>query len=478
MRDAINPTGRMGAIVPTGIATDDTTKLFFRDLSAKQSIASLYDFRNAGFFPEVAGAQGNRFCLLTLSRSPLDQSAVFAFRLTEVDQAHDYERTFTLTAEEIELLNPNTRTCPVFRSRRDAELTKAIYRRVPVLIREGVADGNLWGITFKQGLFNMTADSHLFRTREQLEANDAVLDGNVFTSADQRWLPLYEGKMIHHFHHRFGDYMLAPATDRAVRQIPEASEVALSNPRYEPHGRYWVPEIDAHSKLEPWPAGWLLGWRRSAASVDERTFIATVMPLTGVGDSLFLMLPDPDVGVCLLSIMTSFVFDYVCRQKLGGVNVSYFVVEQLPVPSPALLETRQPWSGEQSVREWVTPRCVELTYTALMLDRFAVDLGYDGPPFRWNADRRALLRAELDAAMFRLYGIEWDDVDYIMETFPIVRRKDEQRFGEYRTKRLILERYDALVASNASSVPYETPLDPPPGDARVAHRAAETSSVS
>ena len=103
---------------------------------------------------------------------------------------------------------------------------------------------------------------------------------------------------------------------------------------------------------------------------------------------------------------------------------------------------------------------LELVYTAIDLAPFARDLGYDGPPFRWDPDRRAVIRAELDAAMFRLYGIERDDVDYILDTFPIVRRRDEQRFGEYRTKRLILERYDAMVAADAAGVEYATSARP------------------
>lgn len=112
---------------------------------------------------------------------------------------------------------------------------------------------------------------------------------------------------------------------------------------------------------------------------------------------------------------------------------------------------------------------LELTYTAWDLKGFASDLGYDGPPFRWDPSRRELLRVELDAAFFRLYGIERDDVDYIMETFPIVRRKDEAAHGEYRTKRLILECYDALAEATATGTEYQTILDPPPADQRVAH---------
>ena len=119
------------------------------------------------------------------------------------------------------------------------------------------------------------------------------------------------------------------------------------------------------------------------------------------------------------------------------------------------------------------PRVLELTYTAWDLQPFAHDCGYDGPPFRWDEERRFLLRCELDAAYFHLYGIARDDVDYIMDTFPIVRRKDEAAHGEYRTKRVILEIYDEMAEAMRTGEPYRTRLDPPPADPRVAHPPRE-----
>jgi hypothetical protein len=100
---------------------------------------------------------------------------------------------------------------------------------------------------------------------------------------------------------------------------------------------------------------------------------------------------------------------------------------------------------------------------------FAIDLGYLGPPLKWDEERRSLLRAELDASFFHLYGIERDDTDYILGTFPIVNRKDREKYGEERTRRVVLERYDALAKAIETGVPYETVLDPPPADPSVAH---------
>jgi hypothetical protein len=118
---------------------------------------------------------------------------------------------------------------------------------------------------------------------------------------------------------------------------------------------------------------------------------------------------------------------------------------------------------------WLLPRVLEPTYTSWDLQPFAEDCGYSGPPFRWDPERRFLLRCELDAAFFDLYGSSRDDAAYILDTFPIVRRKEEERFGEYRTKRVMLEIYDALADAARTGQPYQTRLNPPPADPRVAH---------
>ena len=125
---------------------------------------------------------------------------------------------------------------------------------------------------------------------------------------------------------------------------------------------------------------------------------------------------------------------------------------------------------------WIGSRAIELTYTAWDLLPFCKSCGWDGPPFRWDEERRFLLRCELDAAYFHLYGIERDDVDYIMETFPIVKRKDEAAHGEYRTKRVILEIYDEMALAMQGGPAYQTRLDPPPADPRVAHGEREVEN--
>ena len=129
---------------------------------------------------------------------------------------------------------------------------------------------------------------------------------------------------------------------------------------------------------------------------------------------------------------------------------AYF--SQLAVLRPDKYSEFPTWDPERNLFEWVELRVLELTYTACDLSPFAQDLGDDGPPFRWDEERRFAMRAELDAAFFHLYGINRDDVDYIMETFPIVKRKDIQQYGTFRTKDLILQIYDAMTEATRIGV--------------------------
>ena len=195
MRLIITSTARVGCIVPSGIATDDTTKVFFQDLTASHSLVSLYDFDNiAGIFPQVDSRF--KFSLLTLIgyARPMTEGATFAFFLHAVEELQENERSFTLSANDLVLINPNSRTCPIFRFKRDMVLTKTIYTHIPILLEEGSPEENPWSISFNR-MFDMASDSHLFRTREQLELDGWTLEGDVFHKDDEKYLPLYEGKM-------------------------------------------------------------------------------------------------------------------------------------------------------------------------------------------------------------------------------------------------------------------------------------------
>ncbi len=466
--DLTAPSGRAGMIVPTGLATDDSNKHLFARLIAQQRLCSLYDFQNREqIFPDVTSLI--KFSLLTLTGADVRVPVMdFAFFLTRAEQLREAERHIALAPQDFALLNPNTRTCPIFRSARDAEITKGIYRRVPVLIDENDEEhGDRWGVSF-MSMFHMSNDSHLFATAEELQKRGCALRGNVFVRGDERWLPLYEAKLIHQFDHRWATYRGPDDT----KEIPEA---AKADPACLVLPRYWVSasEVEARLRAKGWDRRWLLGWRDVARSTDVRTTIASVIPRVGCGNTFMLMLPGAlqlVTGGLLMACLNSFVCDYAARQKVGGTHLTFHVFKQLPVLPPERFQRECPWSPKEgNLAGWIAPRVLELTYTAWDLRGFARDLGWDGPPFRWEPERRFLLRCELDAAFFHLYGIPRDDVDYIMDTFPIVRRNDEQAYGEYRTKRVILEIYDQMARAMATGQPYATRLSPPPADPAISH---------
>jgi hypothetical protein len=322
-RKIISSNGTVGIIVPTGIATDDTCKKFFGDLTQRQNLASLYDFENReAIFSAVH--RSYKFSLLGMSNKAIAQ-ANFSFFLTQPKQL-DGDRILQLSPQDIALINPNTLTCPVFRSRTDAELTKKIYQRVPVLENENTGK-NSWGISF----------------------------------------------------------------------------------------------------------------------------ILSIIPKFGLGHSapvIILGIDKANLVSCLQANLSSLVFDFVTRQKLGGTNFSFFIVKQLPVIPP---ETYI----EEDIK-FISTRVLELVYTSWDMQSFAKDMGYEGEPFIWDEQRRALLRAELDAYYAKLYGLTRDELRYILdpadvygedfpsETFRVLKNKEINKYGEYQTQRLVLEAWDRM----------------------------------
>jgi hypothetical protein len=460
-RAIIAPGGRSGLVLPTGIATDMTTAPFFGDLVRTSRLVSFLEFENEAFLLSREVHHSVRFCLLTVGGRAVHVAvASFAFGTRYMRDLA--ARRFAMPPEEILLVNPNTGTTPVFRSRRDAEITIGIYKRVPVLWRDKPVE-NPWGLQFMQGIFNMASDSGLFRTSAELELAGWRLSGNVYAHGDEQMLPLYEAKMIRYYDHRLGSYEGQTGAQANVGTLPRATPEQQDDPGFTVLPRYWVASSEVDDRLaDRWDRDWLLGWRDIARSTDERTMICSVMPRGAIGHVLLLALPEIDADL-LCACWSSYVLDYVARQKIAGTHMTFFNIKQLPVPRPDAFSSPAPWNGDCALAEWIRARVLELSYNSYDMAPFAQDLGDDGPPFHWDEERRFALRSELDAAFFHVYGIERDDVDYIMETFPIVRRRDIERYGSFRTKEVILRVYDAMAEAGLARRPYETILDPPPG---------------
>jgi hypothetical protein len=266
--------------------------------------------------------------------------------------------------------------------------------------------------------------------------------------------------MIFQFDHRYNSH-----------NSEHTSEVEHQDAIFVPLPRYWIEESRTRDSAANLPQqNWFITFRDRARSTDMRTAIFAVVPLSGITHPLPIIsspLFNTSLSCIALANFNCFVFDYVIRRKLSGYHLSFYLIKQQPVIPPSRYSS--------SELQFIKPRVLELTYTAWDLQSFAQDCGYIGPPFRWDEERRFLLRCELDAAYFHLYDIERDDVAYIMDTFPIVRRKDEAAHGEYRTKRVILEIYDEMAAGMQRSRGaeeqggYQTRLEPPPAHPDAAH---------
>ncbi|MET8409435.1 DNA methyltransferase [Streptomyces sp. NPDC005195] len=476
----VAPQGRCGIIVPTQIATGAGAQFLFQDLTQRGSVSHLYDFENGRrerIFPAVHSSY--QFALISLTgRGLTELSARFAFFLGHPDELAEGNSVFSLSPEEITLINPNTGTLPVFRTRRNADLTTAIQSRFPVLVTEGHKDGNPWHITFKH-LFNLTDDSDLFRDRSGLEAEGWELQGNAFVREEERMLPLYDAKMAHLFDHRWNryydlgndDYEHVPLGDKenayGVTQPRQWIKEGGRIPTVRKGKEITVAGVDLRLAELEWEQEWLLGWRDVARATDERTAIPAFLPKVAVGNSFPLMLPGTPVELtaALAATQSSLVFDFVARQKVGGIHLGLMTWKQLPVPHPNDLAAHTPF---------LTPRTLELVYNAWDMQPLAKDLGDTEAPFTWNEDRRAQLRAELDAYFLHLYGISAEDADYILESFQTenggLKNNEIAKYGEYRTKRLVLTEYDRMAKAGLSlentlvdGQTYTSTLTPPPG---------------
>lgn len=403
-----NERGTAGFVCPSGIATDDSTKAFFGEIASKGMLRSLYDFENRdALFPTVDSRF--KFCLLTIAagNTPGD----FAFFLKNVPELEDKRRHFLMTAEDFDLINPNTHTCPVFRSQEDAELAKKIYRKAGVFIRESdEKNGNPWHIKFGT-LFHMSNDSGLF----------ATIPGNG--PDGKPMLPLYEAKMMHQMDHRWATFLAekkpedvtteqkadvnftarpeywVPYTETVLRATNlDFSIVAALRKEDEPKLRELCQRLamtETDSKLqkvyleaagegdivqdllaaaEEYCPKYLMGYRNISNATNARTLIASVIPLCGAGHSILLFGTNKNavLDACLISNMASIPLDYVTRLKLGGTNMTYGYMRQFPILRPE--------AYTDAAVNFIVPRVFALTYTATDIVEWARALWNDASP--------------------------------------------------------------------------------------------------
>jgi hypothetical protein len=498
----VRANGIVGLLTPSGIAADKGASEFFRSITAPPSndlfaesrtrLAALYDFENKKiFFPDIHASF--KFCAFIFGGEHRRfDAARCAFFLHSLDELNDPDRVLNLSAENFTRVNPNTGAAPIFKTRRDAELTTRIYSANPVLVRHEIdakgrviAEHKAWPVRYVR-MFDMTNDSDKFITRAELEKEGwKPSQLNRWTRRVERKteeaVPLYEGKMVQMFDHRAADVVMNMENlARAAQQEAIADGAKQQFDRF-PTPQYFVRATELPADCA---AGWFIGYKEITAPTNVRTMIALLLPSVAFGNKVPLLMEDsrhgklPAGNACLLvATMNSFAFDFVLRRKIQGQTINLFILEQLPVIAPERFEQTMGSLAEDSaqlvgtstssvrtdkrlarakdnetIADFIRTEVLALTYSAHDMAPFARDMGHVDatgdvrPPFVWDAEDRAHRMARLDAIFMRLYGLSEDDASYVLSTFPIVKKQDEAAHGRYRTHDFILGYINLLNA--------------------------------
>lgn len=463
-----------GLVVPLGIATNDNNKLFFRKLVTENRIKSLYGFENEEKLFEIA--HNFKFCLITAGKQCEKGVEVKGgFYLRRLDHLLDPTRIYTLNTKDFILFNPNSQTCPVFRSSRDAALTSKIYKHSQIFTNEVTGD-NPWKL--KTGaMFHMSGDSALFKTYKELLNLQAIFDNGFFSTIEgEKYIPLYEGKMFWFYNHHYGTWPISGIRPNAI-PTPDISEWMNDESYIYPW--FWVPSSITSQKLEKrdnngnliwkWEHNWYIGFRDVCSSTLERTFTVSLLPREcATGHTINMIYPEQStqMSMILLGMMSSLVFDYVAKQKIGGNHATIGIMKQMPSLVP-----------EQIPSQIVMPivsRVAKLCYFNHDLDGWAEELWEEltpeqqaeipqlgnKEPFVYDPEIRAVWQAELDAIFSHLYGLSTEDLRYILdpedvcggscinETFRVLKDNEMRQLGEYRTKRLVMEAWNRFGYHN------------------------------
>lgn len=453
-----DPKGLIALLTPSGIAADKGAAEFFRSISTTGRLGALFDFENKKvFFPDVHASFKFSTLLFGGAQRQFKESrcAFYLHRLEELDEP---SRVLKLTADDFALVNPNTGAAPNFRSQRDADITTGIYRTNPVLVHRSElnpatnqrTERKAWPVKYLT-MFHMTNDSKLFHTRAELFKRGFASAGlNRLRHTDEKAVPLYEGKMVQMFDHRAADVVIhVENLHRAAQPEPIHAPLKEQPDRY-PTPQFFVMASDTAAN----PYAWALGFKEITAPTNARTMICTLMPGSGFGNKVPLLVPhEMDAkqaarAMALLgSNLNSFAFDFVLRQKLQGQTINLFILEQLPVIARERFDAQ---IGGVTIADFIREQVLHLSYTAHDLAPFARDLGHvnaDGsvkPPFVWNDEDRRVRLAALDGLFMHLYGLSEDDAAYILDTLPIVREQDTATFGRYRTKDDVLRQHQRI----------------------------------
>ena len=475
VRSNISVIGRGGLVVQSGLFTDELSKELFEDLMSNRNIISAFDFVNTNKLFNIHGQM--RYSLITFTKTKNNNKSLFKFYLKSPDEISRKDDGVRMDYDDVKLINPNTFVCPQISSQFVFNLLKKLYSDKGVInspIREKSFGVGFWG-----EMFNMT------RAQKYLH--------NTIDISDSNFSPLYEAKYFYHYDHRYATFEGKSTEDCMKGSTDYLTDNDKANLKL-PFFRYFVNNSEVISKCEKYELekNWLLCVRSITSATNERTVISAIIPKKGVGNSANIALINaPLKATHLIGTFNSLLTDFIAQTKVGNQNFNIYIIEQLPI---------LPFN-DKILSSSIIEKVLELIYTSWDIKAFADDIwkeadselqeaienqwkenkaatgghnwspptwsedhgtspelleGCPLPPFKWDENRRAVLKAELDAIYAKLYGLTTEELRYILdpqdvygpdfpgETFRVLKEKEIRLYGEYRTRRLVLEAWEKL----------------------------------
>jgi hypothetical protein len=299
-----------------------------------------------------------------------------------------------------------------------------------------------------------------------------VMSWNAYESIAAKHKPIMESKLMEHYNHRYATYEGVSEEDIRNGYPREVKHEELLDPDFCIRPRKWVAIVDTPKRFQFYNHEWILHTRKITNNIAIRTITAAITPHHPNNGSAAWIRNDTFSTrdyLYLLSIFNSFVFDYFARQKVAGINVNSYHLMQLPVPN-------FPSEKSHDLHDPIIFRAFELTYTAHDLSGLARDLAAEFslpsmkmmPPFVWDQGRREIIRCEIDAMVAHLYGLDHHDLEWVLdaqppsESFRVLKDAEKAKFGEFRTKRLVLEYFDRIATTSNDHLSNLTPAPGPP----------------
>ncbi|UYP44195.1 hypothetical protein NEF87_000480 [Candidatus Lokiarchaeum ossiferum] len=459
--------GRLGYIVPSKLITNYFMQDFFNKLVNEKKIISLFDFNNKeNLFRGISSQQ--KFCLISLGNVSKESKFIpMAFELEKIEEINpvlnlmEYynledisnqlnldSKLLLLESNDFQTFNPNTKTCPIFTNNFTYKIFKKAYK-YPILILRDESNNELKNCCNIEisTIFNAASDSNLFIEKKDLEKlkveSENKLSGGIWKDDKNKYLPLYAGKMVWQYDHRYQGIIKTKAAQRNEKSFA-ISEEQKKNIQFYNIPAYWIKEEDFMANLpKKWNKKWFFAFRDITGSKNERSLVCSIIPFYPSNHTLPIVYQKEDnehnaENLCILiANFNTLIMDYIARQKISSQHMSFYVVEQLPVIPFEKYPT--------NIKALIVNKILKLSYNSLDLEEFAKDLNFTENPFIWNEEIRLKIKCEIDAIYALLYKIERDELEKIIETFDVLEKKELDKYGSFKTKSLILDNFDKFA---------------------------------